>query len=345
MLYLTVLVSAIILSVTLSSIVRKIAISQEILDIANIKRKKHAGRTPLMGGTAVFLALFIVLFFIKDEILAGNLESHHWLSVFFGALTIIIGGVIDDKYNISPRKQLIFPITACIIVITGGIEMEKITNPFNSEQIQLSLVLSNILIFTWLMSMMYTTKLLDGLDGLVSGVVGIGAFIIFIFTLSAKYYQPDIGLASLAFAGTCFGFLILNWHPAKIFLGEGGSLFMGYMLGVLAIISGGKVAITLIIIGLPAIDMTWTIIRRLLNKKNPFTSSDRSHLHHLLNDSGLGPKKTALLYYLFSGIFGVTAIFLQSTGKLITLIFLIAIMILSLIALSTDKRKKISKAT
>ena len=177
------------------------------------------------------------------------------------------------------------------------------------------------------MGMMYTTKLLDGIDGLVTGVTAIGGFIIFLFTMTTKYYQPDIGLAALILAAACLGFLIFNWHPAKIFLGEGGSLLLGFILGVLAIISGGKIAIALLIMGIPIMDVIWTIIRRIKDKKNPFKFADKKHLHFRLLDLGLSQKKTVLIYYGFSAIFGLSALFLQSRGKLIVLGALAAIML------------------
>jgi len=181
---------------------------------------------------------------------------------------------------------------------------------------------------------MYTTKLLDGIDGLVTGVSAIGGLVIFLFTITTKYYQPDIGLAALILTGVCLGFLVFNWHPAKIFLGEGGSLLLGYVLGVLAIISGGKIAITLLIMGIPILDVAWTIIRRVARGKNPFKFADRGHLHFRLVDSGLGVKKTVLVFYAFALIFGLSGLFLQSRGKMLALIILFAVMIIMIITLS-----------
>ncbi len=321
--------------------IRTLALKLNIIDEPSIERKKHTGRTPLLGGTAIFLSFFCIIFLAKNQILSGSLELKHWIGVFIGGLILIIGGFLDDKLNLSPKLQILFPLFACFSVILGGVGVTKITNPLTNEHLLFSNITSNIFIIIWLLCIMYTTKLLDGLDGLVSGVVGIGAFIIFIFTLTTKYYQPDIGLVSLVLAGACLGFLILNWHPAKIFLGEGGSIFLGYILGVIAIISGGKVAITLLIIGIPAIDMGWTILRRTLNNQNPLTSADRSHLHHRLNDSGLGTKKTVLLYYAFSCIFGVTSIFLQSRGKFIALNLVLVLMITLVIYFSIRKNQKL----
>ena len=189
--------------------------------------------------------------------------------------------------------------------------------------------------------MIYTTKILDGLDGLVSGIIAIGAFIIFLFTISEQYYQGDIAIASIILFGACLGFLILNWHPAKIFLGEGGSVFLGFSLGVLAIISGGKIAIALLIMGIPILDVLWSIIRRLIAGKNPFKAGDRKHLHFRLLDLGLSQKKAVLIYYVIAGIFGLSALFLQSLGKILALGTLVLFMILILILFYyLDQKKK-----
>jgi UDP-N-acetylmuramyl pentapeptide phosphotransferase/UDP-N-acetylglucosamine-1-phosphate transferase len=181
---------------------------------------------------------------------------------------------------------------------------------------------------------MYTTKLLDGVDGLVSGLGLIGSLVIFLFTSTTQYSQPDIAVAALIFSGACLGFLVLNFNPAKIFLGEGGSLFIGYVLGVLAIISGGKIAIALLIMGLPILDVFWTIARRLLKGKNPFRFADRQHLHHRLLDLGLSPRQTVAVFYVFAAVFGLSGLFLQSRGKLLALIILLGLMLLLIIFFS-----------
>ena len=159
--------------------------------------------------------------------------------------------------------------------------------------------------------------------------------------MTTKYYQPDIGLAALILAGACLGFLIFNWNPARIFLGEGGSLFLGFALGVLAIISGGKIAIALLIMGIPIMDLIWTIVRWLIKKQNPFKSADRKHLHHRLLDIGLTQKKVVFVFYAFSLVFGLSALFLQSRGKVAVLGVLVFIMLFIIIGFSClDKRSK-----
>lgn len=303
----------------------KIALKLNIIDKPGLERKIHEKATPLMGGLAIFLAYFAILYLVKDKLLAGQLSPSHFIGFFLGAVFLVVGGILDDKYDLKPSYQLIFPILAIVAVIAGGVQIEKITNPFGGY-IYLG-YFSMVLIGIWLLGMMYTTKLLDGMDGLVTGVVGIGGLIIFLFTMTTKYYQPDIGLSALILSASCFGFLIFNWHPAKIFLGEGGSLLLGYILGVLAIISGGKIAIALLIMGVPILDVAWTIIRRLADGKNPFKFADRKHLHFRILDLGIGQRKTVLIFYLFSLVFGTSALFLQSIGKIYAFLVLFALML------------------
>jgi UDP-N-acetylmuramyl pentapeptide phosphotransferase/UDP-N-acetylglucosamine-1-phosphate transferase len=168
----------------------------------------------------------------------------------------------------------------------------------------------------------------------------VGSIVIFLFTLTTDYYQPDIGLAALILAAACLGFLVFNWHPASIFLGDGGSLFLGFALGVLSIISGSKIAIALLVMGLPVLDVAWTILRRLASGKNPFRISDRKHLHFRLLDLGIGYRKTVLLFYALAAAFGVSALFLQSLGKFIALLLLIILMFSLIVILNQiDKRK------
>ncbi len=326
--------------------VRRFALRRGIVDEPDADgekgRKIHERATPLLGGIAIFLVYFGFLFAFAPHFLSGNLRLSHLLGFFVGALIIIIGGTLDDKYNLKPSKQIIFPLLACAALIIGGVAIEKITNPFGGYiNLDSLLIIGPLLITIWLLGMMYTTKLLDGVDGLVSGVSAIGGLVIFLFTLTTRYYQPDIAFAAILLAGTVFGFLIFNWHPAKIFLGEGGSLLLGYILGVLAIISGGKIAIALLIMGIPILDVAWTILRRLLSGKNPFRFADKKHLHHRLLALGLGQRATVLIFYGLSLIFGLSGLFLQSRGKLWALIILLGLMFFIVVGFwFLDKRGK-----
>jgi len=333
------------LALGLTLLVKKVALKFKIVDQPGETRKIHSQAVPLLGGLAVFLAFFIVLFLFKDYFLVGNLNWRHLIGFFGGGLIIMIGGFLDDKYRLSAKQQIIFPLLAILLVILGGVEIEKITNPFGGFiNFQNIIWLSPVLILVWLLGMMYTTKLLDGVDGLVTGIGAIGSFIIFLFTLTTKYYQPDIALAALILTGAALGFLVFNFHPAKIFLGEGGSLFIGYALGVLAIISGGKIAIALLIMGIPILDVLWTIIRRLLTGKNPFKFADKKHLHHRLLNLGLSQKQTVFVFYFLASAFGLSGLFLQSRGKIFTLGLLLLIMLIVVSLLRYfDRLKEVKK--
>lgn len=344
--YFKIFVSALALSAIMSLLVRKAALYFNILDDPKSgptgNRKIHQQAIPLLGGLAIFIAYFICLFLGADHFLAGDLTRGHLWGFFGGALIIVIGGVLDDKYNLAPKWQIVFPVLAAVAVIAGGVEIARLSSP-SGGLIDLSIypLISPVLISLWLLGMMYTTKLLDGVDGLVSGMGVIGGAIIFLFTLTTRYYQPDIALAALLLASVTLGFLIFNWHPAKIFLGEGGSLLIGYILGVLAIISGGKIAIALLIMGLPILDVVWTIIRRWYAGKNPFKFSDQRHLHHRLLSLGLSQPKTVLVFYSVSLIFGLSGLFLQSRGKLWALMILAGVMLVLIATLGViDSRRR-----
>ncbi len=337
--------------------VKKLATKFNILDHPG-PRKLQKNPIPLMGGLAIFFATSLVLWWQGKYLVVGLLHYHHWLGVLFGAIFLMIGGFLDDKYNLKPSQQVIWPILASLAVIAGGVGIEKITNPLSGflylndwkiplgywfGQMHYFVVITDVFTFLWLMGMMFTTKLLDGLDGLSSGVGATASIMIFLFTMTTRYYQPDVALAAIVFAGACLGFLMWNWHPAKIYVGEGGSMLLGFVLGVLSIISGGKIAVALLIMGIPIMDVAWAIIRRTLSGKNPFKSADRLHLHFRLADSSLGVRKTVIIYYIFSATFGLSALFLQSRGKLVSLLFLGLIMVSLIMWLARlDKKSKIS---
>ncbi|XOU94527.1 MAG: glycosyltransferase family 4 protein [Candidatus Kerfeldbacteria bacterium] len=341
--------AAFILSLIFTYFVRKIAIAKQIVDKADEtnERKIHKTNIPLLGGIAIFISVVLVVLIytlFSDRILGGYVLPKYLWGMLIAGILLMLGGFLDDKYNLKPSKQIMWPILATLTVIGVGIGINYITNPFggtiNFDTIKIELftienipyyfiVLADIFAFLWLMGMMYTTKFLDGLDGLVSGITTIGAFILFFLSLNSDVAQPETALLSIILAGATAGFLIWNFHPAKIFLGEGGSLFMGFMLGVLSIISGAKIATALLIMGIPILDVVWVIIRRvLIDKKSPFSSADKKHLHFRLLDVGLSHRQVVLLLYFISLSFGSVAIFMSGQEKFIALCLMVFVMIL-----------------
>ena len=333
--------ATVLLSFLITRLVRDFALRKNIVDYPDQSRKLHKSPTPLLGGIGIFISLLVALYAGRMIILSGNLEAHHWLGVLVGALIIVVGGVIDDIKKLLPIQQFSFAVAAVLAVVLGGVGIEKITDPtggllyLNSWAIPFFSML-------WILGMMYTTKLLDGVDGLVASTGTVAGIVIFLFTMTTRWFQPDIAFAALMFSAACLGFLLLNWPPAKIFLGESGSLLVGFVLGVLSIISGGKIAIALLIMGIPILDVAWTIVRRLVARQNPFKTADRKHLHFRLLDAGLGARTTVLLYCAVSLIFGLTTLFFQSRGKFLSLVILGALMVVVIGAFNwLDRRAKL----
>lgn len=341
--------SAFFLSLVLTPLVAILMRRIGVIDRPTQKRKIHKKNIPLGGGLAIFLSFFILIFWalFEGNNLGLDITKIHIWGIFAAGLLLLIGGFLDDKYTLSPGKQIWFPILASIIAIGCGIGLESITSPTGGvlrlDIFTLSLsslgnfiVLADTLVFFWLMSMMFTTKLLDGMDGLSTGIVTIGAMVVFFLSREPQWFQPEVSLFAAIFIASCLGFLVWNFHPAKIFLGEGGSLFIGFILGVMAIISGSKIATTLLVMGIPMLDVVRVVILRIRKKKSIFVG-DSEHLHFRLLHSGLDQRQTVLLLYVIAFAFGISTLFLQTNQKLIALLFLFVLMML--LALYFSKKK------
>jgi len=351
---------SLILAVFFTLIVQRIAKYFKIVDQpeAAPERKIHTRAIPLLGGTAIILALLFVCLIFKDKIAVGFLLPKYLWGIFLAGVLLMIGGFLDDKYNLSWKKQIIWPILAVLVVIAAGIGVKFITNPFGGviwlDQLKIKILtlgsipyyltlFADLFAFVWLLGMMYTTKYLDGLDGLVSGITVIGAVIVFFMSLSKDVSQPQTAMVAAILAGSCLGFLIFNFNPARIFLGEGGSLFCGFMLGILAIIGQGKIATALLIMGIPILDVAWVIIRRLFfEKKSPFQTSDKKHLHFRLLDVGFSHRGAVIFLYFLTVAFGSCTLFFRGIHKLYALLILGTVMvILGIILVIIYRRKQV----
>jgi UDP-GlcNAc:undecaprenyl-phosphate GlcNAc-1-phosphate transferase len=331
------ILAAWLLSLVLTAIVRHLALRHNLVDAPDGGRKLHSSALPFGGGVAIYLAFTIPSFavlFSTNHFTSGAIKPLAFVGLLLGGLVLTLGGLLDDRYRLPAKKSIVFPVLAALIAVACGIGVTKLTNPFGSPFL-LPAAISSIFTFCWLLATTYTTKLLDGLDGLATSIASIAALLIMVLSLSAKFWQPDVALLAAIAAAAMLGFLLWNWHPARIFLGEGGSTLLGFLVGVLAVISGGKVATALLVLGIPALDVVFVIIRRLARRQNPFTASDRDHLHYLLLDHGLSARQVVLFYVVFALIFGVTSLFLVSWQKLIILAILA--LVASIMAISLHR--------
>lgn len=325
---------AFIFSALITPLVRGLANWLKILDHPVLERKIHSRPVALLGGLSVFggflAALLCYLAICRPDFNIVPLKF--FLAIIFGLLILAVGGFLDDKYNLQPKLLWLFPALASLIVVYSGIGVgiTQLSNPFG-QPISIAysffnISLSAILAWLWILGMIFTTKLLDGLDGLCSGVGLIGSLTIFAVSLTPKVNQPITASLAIILAGSLLSFLIYNFHPASIFLGESGSTIIGFLLGVLSIILGAKIATALLVMGIPILDVAWSITRRIFYRQSPFRA-DRAHLHYRLLDIGLNQKQAVFVLWAISAIFGFTAVFLQSMGKLIALFILFLVMI------------------
>lgn len=283
----------------------------------------HKKIIPRAGGLAVFFGLLIsMLLFIPIK--------QPMMGILLGLLILLVVGLLDDKYpNFSPYLRLVSQFIAALMVVLSGIGISFITNPLGGI-IHFPPLISYLLALFWIVWVMNMINWSKGVDGQMPGITTVASLILGLLSLKL-YFNGDpnqLNVAQLAFivTGCSLGLLIFNWYPAKIFPGFSGSTILGFMIAVLSILSGAKLATAGLVLLIPATDFTYTFLRRILQGKSPVWG-DRGHLHHRLLEIGLSHEQISLFYILGSVILGATALSLSSGGKLFAAI-LVATLIL-----------------
>jgi UDP-GlcNAc:undecaprenyl-phosphate GlcNAc-1-phosphate transferase len=318
MLYMT-LIICFFTAILLTPLIKKLAFKIGATDRPN-HRKVHEKIMPRLGGLAIFISFIVGILIIQP------VADYHW-PIIIGSFIIILTGVFDDIKEISPKVKLAGQVAAAfIVVVYGGLNVEFINLPFGGK---LDFGFMSIpFTMIWIIGITNAINLIDGLDGLAAGVSTIALFSIAgMAVILGNMYVVVVAL--IVAAGT-IGFLLYNFHPAKIFMGDTGALFLGYLIGVLSLLGFKNVTfisliIPVIILGVPISDTFFAIIRRFVNKQ-PLSAPDKSHLHHCLLRSGFSHRQTVLLIYAMSAILGLVAfIFSQSTvwGALIVVLVLL----------------------
>lgn len=302
------------------------------------KRHKHPALLhkkviPRAGGLAVFLGFLVA-------ILATIPHSQKISGIIFGGGLLVVVGIVDDKFDIKKSSvKMLAQILAAVIVVGSGVGISFITNPFHflSDNSVSSVVqLDNIKIFFnflgthsvvvwadlfavfWIVWVINMVNFSSGVDGQMPGIVFVTLIVIFATSLRFSNLDPSqVIVAKLAIvgAGATLGFLVYNLHPAKIFPGDSGSYFLGYLIAVISIFSQAKVGTAILVMAIPLVDGVFTVIRRVAEGNSPF-SGDRKHLHHRLLEMGWSQRQVALFYWLLCAILGAAALVLPASQKI-----------------------------
>lgn len=320
------LIVAFVAAILLTPLVKRLAFRLGAVDAPNY-RKVHARIMPRLGGLAIYLAFMIGILLLK---FVTNFQSDYLYAILIAATIIVITGVIDDMRELSAKAKLVGQIAAaCIVVFVGDIQIVNINLPFGGELdfgwlgIPLTIV--------WIVGITNAINLIDGLDGLAAGVSTIALMTL---AVMAMIMGNGIVIAMAAIlAAATIGFLFFNFHPAKIFMGDTGALFLGFMISVLALLGFKNVAvisfvIPVIMLGVPISDTFFAIVRRLRSGKK-WSDPDKSHLHHRLLDLGFSHRQTVLIIYAMAAMFGVAAI-IFSMAKVWGAILLITVILVAI---------------
>lgn len=286
-------------------------------------KKIHTTPTPLIGGLPIGALLLICLSIVGYVVPSMVHQVVGWQ---LGITVLLIGGYLDDRYNLPAWKQFLFVFSACLLsVLIGGFAIAKITHPMGGVlRFNWMPYLSSLLAFIWILIVTYATKLMDGIDGLVTGKVIIGSGLILALTLTQKWYQPEVAIVATIVGSVFLGFLPHNLFPAKQFLGEAGSTIAGFSLAVLAIMSGAKLATALMVLSLPLVDLALVVLGRWRRGASLF-QGDATHLHHKLLKAGLDKTTIVVLLWSIMASIGAMGLFVQTRGKMLLLLLLCAI--------------------
>ena len=309
------LLAAALIALVTTPVVRSLAFKMRAVDVP-----KDNHPIPRMGGLAIFLGfLFSVLIFVP---LTDELRG-----MLLGAVVIVVLGVLDDIYALPAMPKFLVQIGAALIAVLQGNVITHLSNPnlFSASPIWNLGVLSIPFSVLWIVAITNAVNLIDGLDGLACGVSAISSMTLLVIALTVS--EPQVALLMAALAGACLGFLPYNLNPAKIFMGDTGSTFLGYVLAVVSIQGLFKYAtiisfaVPFLLMGLPIFDTCFAILRRVSHGQSPM-APDRGHIHHRLIDMGLSQKQAVAVLYVISAILGLSAVVLTTSGVTKAMLFL-----------------------
>lgn len=322
------LLVAAILSCLATPLVKVLSVKYGAVDVPKDDRRMHDHPIPRMGGLAIFLGFMasMLLFVPLDTAKKGMLA---------GAVIIVILGVLDDKYALPAVPKFLVQIVAALIAVMAGNRIEVLSNPniFSADPIWELGWLSIPVTVIWIVAITNAVNLIDGLDGLACGVSSISAATMLIIALIVTEQdivsELDVAVMMAALAGACIGFLPYNFNPAKIFMGDTGATFLGFIMATVSVEGMFKMyglisfVAPFLILGLPIFDVCFAVIRRVSHGQSPM-HPDRGHVHHRLIDMGFSQKQAVGVLYVISAILGLSAVVLTATNAVRAMVFLLA---------------------
>lgn len=298
------------------------------IDVPKDARRVHTVPTPRLGGLAIFLGFMAGLLYMVEI-------NSRMFGVLVGAAIIVTLGFFDDIKPLPAKFKFIIQVIAAAIAIHSGVRILSVSNPLNfiigGEYIQFG-IWSYPLTLIWIVGVTNAINLIDGLDGLAAGVSTISAATLFVAALSTG--QPFPAFLAALLAASTLGFLPYNFNPAKIFMGDTGALFLGYMLSTISVMGvlKGAAALSILVpifaIGLPIFDTLFAMVRRTLSGKS-MMEADKGHLHHKLLDAGMSHKQAVLTLYSISAVLGFSAVALVEVTLKVAFVLVFAVFLLA----------------
>lgn len=316
------------------------------IDVPGDDRRVHRQPIPRTGGLAVAASFVLVgtAGFIGSQLLDIRLPGQPLRAPEIGALLagVSVGaviGYIDDRYELRARWQFVAQFALAAIALIGGIWIDRIPNPLGDNWFlgldALGTIAAAAATTLWIVGMLNSANFIDGLDGLLAGIALIAAVTLGVISLVVPPVQPVVAMLCALLAGSLLGFLPYNFHPARVFIGTAGVFAVGYALAVLSVLGTAKVAVALLVLGVPVIDAFWIIIRRVSSGRSPF-SADRGHFHHRLLDLGLTHRQAVLMIYGICVLLAVLSLVLSGRGQISA--FLIVVLTFGLLLYLMTRR-------
>jgi UDP-GlcNAc:undecaprenyl-phosphate GlcNAc-1-phosphate transferase len=330
--FLAVFVVSFIVSLAITPVARRLSFRWHIVALPG-GRRQHRQAVPKLGGLpllAAYLSGIVLVYWLMPP--SGD-DALRLRGVVLGSIVVFAGGVIDDRWEVSPWIQFAIQIVGAAVAMSHIVFIEVFTNPISGQPVWIDpRTLALLFTLVWVVGIINTVNWLDGLDGLAAGVGTIAA-LLFAWH-SYRLGQEAVAAFPLALAGALLGFLPYNFAPARIFLGTAGAYVLGYNLATLSILSPAKIATALLVLAIPILDGLWRVLDRVRHRRSPFYG-DRGHLHFRLADQGVQTRLIVIGYYLFSLAFGLVAIFAPGLFKLVILLGLGLVVLSFLVRLST----------